>query len=356
MEYVNVDAVKLDGDMEETVRHELLDSLSEALPDDVIVTTDSLELLAGETVLQKARAMGRQLVPLRRVSPMRARAGFPKRVLLELTSRCNSYCTMCPRNVLTRPEMDMDTDVAKRVIREMGEVGLSGLWLYNIGESLLHPDFFEILKVCREYDSLGTIWLSTNGEILDEAVRKRLLETPVDILNFSVNAMTEESFTKVTPNLNFERVQNNLKAIIKERGERDLDKPIIRVQMVEMDFVQEEVERFFDEFGSQADIVSINKLEEFSQNVDQVSSGDIELNERVACCNRLEREDFFVFSNGSVSCCDTDFNCALNIGNVNEATLSEVFSGAAYAELLESYKNGRLHENPLCAKCRDFSL
>ncbi len=356
MEYVNIDAVRLDGSLDEVSRREFLALAGGTFPEDVVVTTDALELLAGGDVLEKTRSEGRHLAPLRRISRVRGNAVFPKRVLLELTSRCNSYCSMCPRNVLTRPEMDMDTELAKQMIREMGEAGLSGLWLYNIGESLLHPDFFEILKVCREYESLGTIWLSTNGELLDETIRKRLLETPVDILNFSVNAMTEESFAKVSPNLNFERVQGNLREFIRLRDKLDSDKPIIRVQMVEMDFVQEEVESFFIEFGSRADILSVNKLEEFSQNVDQGADHEVKLNERITKCNRLEREDFFIFSDGSVSCCDTDFNCGLNIGNVNEASISEIFAGPIYRALLKTYEEGMLHTNPLCAKCRDFSL
>jgi len=78
---------------------------------------------------------------VRRAEQIKQTDRFPKRILLELTTACNSECTTCPRNVLARKIEHMDVDVAKRVINELADVGISGLWLYNIGESLLHPDF-----------------------------------------------------------------------------------------------------------------------------------------------------------------------------------------------------------------------
>jgi radical SAM protein with 4Fe4S-binding SPASM domain len=251
----------------------------------------------------------------------------------------------------------MDVEVAKRAITQLAEVGISGLWLYNIGESLLHPDFFEILSYCRKFDTLGTIWLSTNGEIMSSSMRGKILENPVDILNYSVNAMSIEGYKQIAPTLRFEKVHKNLKALVSERINMGSSYPILRAQMIEIPAVKNEIESFKLEYGKLVDILSINKLEEFSQNVEQNPlDREGSLNKSIDVCNRLDREDFFIFSDGSVSCCDTDFNCNLNIGNVNSQTIQEIYNGEPYRALIRQYKNGRLHENPLCAKCMDFNL
>ena len=356
MEYVNINSLTTIYTTPTKIREELLSKFDSITSPDHIIATDNLELLRGQDLVQSALECGQTLVPLRRASYIKETDGFPKRILLELTSKCNSDCTMCPRTVLDRKEQHMDTLLAKEVIKQLAEIGISGLWLYNIGETMLHPDFFEILAYCRTFDTLGPIWLSTNGQILNAEMRKRLLCQPVDILNYSVNAMSEEQYRKISPNLDFYRVQRNLKELVKERNGINQSKPIIRAQMIEIPYVMHEVEIFRKEFGDKVDTVAINKLEVFSQNVDANNSVDSIVNTEILKCNRLEREDFMVFSDGSVTCCDTDFNCTFKLGNVIEKTIKEIYEGDIYQGHMKRYRSGRLHEVELCSRCRDFNL
>jgi radical SAM protein with 4Fe4S-binding SPASM domain len=261
---------------------------------------------------------------------------------------------MCPRNSLVRPKKHLESNLAKKVIQECAEHGISGLWLYYIGESLLHPDFFEILEYCRKYDSLGPIWLSTNGELLDEKIREKVLDQPVDILNYSVNAMSEENYKKVTPLLNFNRVQQNLKELVRRKSKLKKTKPVIRAQMIEIPYVLNEIEEFKKEFGSKVDMISVIKLELFSQG--SGNTGNETPNKYINKCNRLEREDFFIFSDGSVTCCDTDYNCTFNLGNINKQTIKEIYEGEKYQSLIAEYRGGRLHQHQLCSRCHDFDL
>jgi len=324
---------------------------------DCLVTTDDLKLIYGNDLVDKAIRQGVKQLPLRRIAHIRPPQNFPKRVLLELTTHCNSLCTMCPRNVLTRRMQHMDTALAKDAISQLAEVGISGLWLYNIGESLLHPDIFEIIEYCGQFDSLGTLWLSTNGEIMSEEFAGRILDSPLDVLNYSVNAMSEENFEKIAPQLHFHTVQENLHKLLQLKKDLGRRLPLIRAQMIRLTHVLHEVDEFIETYGGLADIISINEWEEFSQNVDtNLEKVEASVNEYIPSCNRLDREDFFIFSDGSVSCCDTDFNCALNLGNIKEQTIQHIYDGEVYKGLLDKYRSGHLHEVELCSRCKDFSL
>jgi len=356
MEYVNIKSLATSYSTPAKTREELLSKYDEITSPDHVIATDSLELLRGQDLVQAANDHGQAIVPLRRASYIKAPRSFPNRVLLELTSKCNSDCTMCPRTVLTRKEQHMDTQLAKEVISQLATVGISGLWLYNIGESLLHPDFIDILAFCRTFDTLGPIWLSTNGQILDAEMRERLLYQPVDILNYSLNAMSEEQYRKISPQTDFYRVQRNFRDLIKEKRRLNQLKPIIRAQMIEIPYVMHEVELFKKEFGNKADTVAFNKLEVFSQNVDASSPEHRIVNKGIPRCNRLEREDFMIFSDGSVTCCDTDFNCTFSLGNVNDQAIKQIYEGEVYQGLIQKYHDGTLHEMELCSRCRDFGL
>lgn len=356
MEYVNVRSIRTPQGVLRKEQKELLEKFDSMTPEDHIIATDDLELLRGEDLIDAVFKTNKVLVPLRRASYIDKTKYFPKRVLLELTSRCNSYCTMCPRNALTRPEMDMDVSLAKRVIGELGTVGINGLWLYWIGESLLYPHFFEILSFCRSVGNLGPLWLSTNGEIMGREIQEKILDNPVDILNYSLNAMTKDSFSKITPKLHFDRVHQNLRSLLELKKKRNAVKPVIRVQMIEIPYVLDEIELFKKEYGALADILSINKLEIFSQNVKSNTPEAKSKNMRINCCNRLEREDFFILSNGLVTVCDTDFNCVFNIGDIQTQTIREIYDGPRYRDLLKKYRDGRLHEESVCSQCYDYHL
>lgn len=101
---------------------------------------------------------GVDLLPVRRKTSghlIKSNPLFPSRVLLELTSQCNLDCVMCPRTVLDRTITSMPKEIAKRCIDELDNQKIQALWLYNIGESLLHPNFKEILDYCSTKKTLG---------------------------------------------------------------------------------------------------------------------------------------------------------------------------------------------------------
>jgi len=357
MEYININSIKTTYTTSQDLRKQLLLKYDPLVPPEYVITTDDMELLRGETLVEQARRQGQVLLPLRRASYIKDTHNFPKRIILEITSICNSDCTMCPRTALVRNHEHMDTQLCKKIIKELSEEGISGLWLMNLGEPLLNPDFFEILDFCRSVGNLGPLWISTNGRIFDAAMQKRVLEMPVDFFNYSVNAMTEESYKRVAPSLDFKTSQKNIRDFIKLKKSSGRTRPIIRVQMIEIPYVLGEIDAFIKEFGDKADIVAINKLEKFSQNV-QANNVDGQgfSNERIEKCNRLERQDVIIFADGSVTCCDTDFNGCLTIGNLKEHSLREIMNGEKYLGIIRQYREGRLHEQALCSKCKDYHL
>ena len=58
--------------------------------------------------------------------------------MLELTSRCNLRCGMCPMDVLTRPFEDAPFDMVEDVARQMRELGLPMKYLHEMGEPFLY--------------------------------------------------------------------------------------------------------------------------------------------------------------------------------------------------------------------------
>ena len=112
----------------------------------------------------------------------------PLTVYVEPTNRCNLSCDFCPQSLPDYKERagyweHMDIDLYRKVITEIGELGIKSLKLYFFGEPLLHPQIGQICflahQVCERVE------LTTNGMALTVKVVMDILGC-VDYLRVSI--------------------------------------------------------------------------------------------------------------------------------------------------------------------------
>lgn len=301
------------------------------------------------------------LIPVRRISDKREgeEGSFPSRILLEITSRCNLNCVMCPRTVLEREQVHMPKELAIKCIDEIGHFGVEGLWLYNIGESFLHPDFKEIFGYCQNKNNLGSIWLSTNGQEISEEIMDIVINSNLAFLNYSLNAMNPESYSMISPNGSYEKLVINLEKLLerKARYKKLGVPPWIRVQMIDQPQAVSEIDWFLQEYSKKCEMLSVNVLEAFNQNVNQnIGYARQRTRDNKRHCNRIQRGDFFIFADGEVGFCDTDFNHKMSLGSVYKNTIKELWDSDVYARYKALESAGKLDELPMCRECLDYDL
>ncbi len=330
-----------------------------------ILLDQNLDLLDTPENMDRAKelaAKGWQVVRIEKRSPESAfacRTDFPRRVILELTSKCNFLCRMCPQNGLKRPRMHMDKSMAFKVLDELEKQGIQGLWLYHLGESILHPSFQEIMAYMSARENLGLVWLSTNGQAFSEKHIRTVLDSKVDFLNYSLHALTEEVYKTVAPHGDFNKVRGNLERFweIKEKikGNHGPKKPFLHLQMIEQETTQSQVDGFIRKYYDQAEIVSVNMLEYV--NLPNNSFGQKQRERKpLTNCKRVDRGDCFIMSNGDVTLCDVAVNAEIKLGNVGRDSLYDIWNGEVRTRLLELSRTGRMAENDFCAKCTDYDI
>lgn len=302
---------------------------------------------------------GIEVVPIRRQPPIEkflSRTTFPRRILFEMTSNCNFLCRMCPQQSLKRPRMDMDGALYRKVIDEIDSFGIEGLWMYHLGESLLHPEFSENLKHISTKKNLGVIWMSTNGEFFTEDKVKLVLKSNLDYINFSAHAVTEETYETIVPPGKFKTVQANLEKFYELKGTDNLPrKPFFHCQMIEQETTKHEVDAFINKHYKRAEIVSINMLEYAN-----LPNNKFGLHQRerkpLASCLRVSRNDCFICSNGDVTLCDAAYNGELFLGNVNRQSLHEIWNGEHRKKILDLNERGCMNEIDFCKGCTDYDI
>jgi len=327
-----------------------------------VVLTADLKLFDEPENLEYAKKLAKEgynVVRIVRNPPLKnykERIDFPRRILFEMTSNCNYLCKMCPQQNLKRPRMDMDKNLYKKVIDEIDSHGIEGIWLYHLGESLLHPDFKEIVEHVSSKKNLGAIWMSTNGEYFTEENIKTVLNSNIDWINYSAHSVTEETYFEVIGKTTFKVVDKNLETFYNIKGTDNLPrKPYLHCQMIEQDTTKHEVDAFIKKHYNRADIVSINMLEYV--NLPNNAFGAVQRERKpLTSCTRVTRGDCFICSNGAVTLCDAAYNGEILLGNVNEQSLYDIWNSPERKKILKLNEEGKMSEVEFCKKCTDYDI
>lgn len=139
--------------------------------------------------------------------------------VLILTNRCNSRCAMC--DITTRPCQELSFDQAREVIRQLMEVGSSGIGITG-GEPLLHPDIFPLTAYARSFGVPVT--LNTNGLLLHKpGLIEELLQAGPTNVNISLDGGTAETHNSLRGGDFFDRTLEGIRELsarARERGSR----------------------------------------------------------------------------------------------------------------------------------------
>ncbi|AXH16145.1 hypothetical protein CRU99_10350 [Malaciobacter mytili] len=127
---------------------------------------------------------------------------------IEPISRCNFRCIMCQLSGWKNAQRSEDLKIEDYKELIDSQYGLTEIKLQGIGEPLLHPDFFEMVK----YAVSKKIWVRTtiNGSLLHNENFKRLIDSGINDIQISFDGATKEIFEKIRKKSNFEQVVENV--------------------------------------------------------------------------------------------------------------------------------------------------
>lgn len=186
--------------------------------------------------------------------------------------------------------------------------------------------------------------VNTNAWYLDEEKAHTILQAGVNTLVFSADAAEEPLYSQLRVNGNLERVLNNIERFQKIRETQYPDANLItRVSGVQYHKDQD--------FGSMEHL--------WSGLVDQVAFVDYvpwettyerDINEITQPCSDLFRR-MFVWADGRVNPCDVDYLSTLSVGNTMDVSLSDLWTGDAYAQMREKHLNKQRGNISPCDRC-----
>ena len=316
-------------------------------------------------------------------------------IQIEVSSYCDASCIYCPHTVYRKIWQDhhMPLPAFRRLLSALSGINL--VFLQGWGEPFLNPDFFEMVRLAKGAGCM--VGTTTNGMSLDDDKIKQIVESGMDIMAFSL-AGVDEGNDSIRRGTRFKTIMNAIETIDREKARMGASKPSINIAYMLLRSGIKDLPKIPSVFsGSRISQVVISTLdfipdkelaaeallpadeaefEHLSAILDQVVADAKSLNldvyynlynpsKRRQACTENVQNSLFISSDGTVSPCvftnlpiiesllpgNNLFSAyrRLGFGNVNEYTLSSIWSQKAY----KLFRNAFNSENPpdVCLKC-----
>jgi radical SAM protein with 4Fe4S-binding SPASM domain len=285
-------------------------------------------------------------------------AEIPNNIMIEVTNACNLSCKMCYHKDMKRKIGFMTENLFRKVIDQAVELGISNVGLYTVGESFLHPNIFDFIKIAKE-KGVPYVYITTNGLALEGDRIERIFESGLDSIKFSIDAASAETYEDMKVGGKWSQLIENIKRLRKMRDRKKSKLRIFGSFIVTKenysdllkynaffgDLVDETLASFIVNQGSQVDSDSLTP-KVVAEKMDKL----ILPREKWHPCSLLWNR-FVVNYDGKLTICCQDFDAKLVYGDLNNNTLKECWNNNKIQNLRKTHREGGFSTMPLCCDC-----
>jgi len=275
---------------------------------------------------------------------------FPINLDAELSTDCNLHCGFCMRQQLKRfPKDYMEfRDFGRYINEAVQHKTFSSLKTNYRGESLLHPKIVQFLQFAKERGVMD-ILINTNGQVPFYLCQR--IAPFIDEIAFSVDAFTQETYTKVRPFGSLKRLILNVEEFIRLR---DTAYPSLRVRVafVRQKHNHKETEDFI-KFWTEKDVDKIIVNEAYSPGGKGDYKGIVKWvqDDDFVCSQLFQR--LIISPTGQVLPCCGSYDESLCLGNIKreKKTIKDYWLGDGMEGLRDLHLNHMYKSILTCSKC-----
>lgn len=282
---------------------------------------------------------------------------FPSMVIIPVSYVCNSRCPNCAYTNSDIRESYKDTpfmpdELFKRISDECGKYGAL-IRVSGGGEPLISKRIIDQIEYAKGVGA--RIGLITNGSLLTPERVDRLLKVNTDAIEISADAADKETYEKVRPGLNFDKLVKNVTYLVNKRNELKSKSRVI-VSIINQKELKGKLEPAVSYWNKIVDDVQVRKYLTWSI-CDPSQSADStpyipELPVRVPCPFPFER--IMIDVRGKISFCAYDIRFETDFGNVHNISIKQAWQGEKFMKWRRLLLEGKYEEIPVCSKCPDW--
>jgi sulfatase maturation enzyme AslB (radical SAM superfamily) len=230
-------------------------------------------------------------------------------------------------------------DVWRKIIDDTRGLGIT-YRPFLINEPFSDNRLCDIMRYIRQ-DETAKIELNSNGELLKEEKAREILDIGIDIIRFSIDGFTKETFQKSRVGVDFDHAVQRTTRFIELAAERG-GAGFIEVRMIGTPDNEHEQQDFLDFWRGKGVTAVVTELYNWPWDPGVEA---VELP-----CKKILNEMFF-YVNGKATLCCWDSHERGVIGDVATDSVLDIWNGEINRRYRDLLAQGRRKEILLCSKC-----
>jgi sulfatase maturation enzyme AslB (radical SAM superfamily) len=280
-------------------------------------------------------------------------ADFPTYVMFDMTNKCNAKCIHCPHSVGfpgSEKSEFIDIGLYKNVIDQCQEEKIDFIRVTADGEPLLHPQIWDLLGYAHER-GVGPVSLTSNGSALNAANAQKLLDSQIFMVDFSLDAFSEETFELVRNGLSYQQTHENVLRLIEMRNKSGSDLKIM-VSFVDQKENTHELEAFKSYWGPLVDKLLIRQMHT-NVGVNESSSDALQNGSKRYPCPHVFRRIVADYA-GDLKFCPIDWFGGSKLTRIENESIIDTWHNDAYHQLRLQHLNSQFPSESICKNCEDW--
>lgn len=285
----------------------------------------------------------------------------PYTVAIDPSNLCNFRCKFCAiqckEETLNFKKQFMPFELFQKIIDDLKAFPerLKVLRVNGQGEPLLNPDICAMIQYAKENHVADYIELITNGSQLNHELNRRLIDTGIDRIRISIEALDQEGYQSISgTKIDFEKFLANIKDLHDISGQCEIYCKIVDVAVP----TENDKNKFFTMFGEICDRMFIDNVIPLWSDFEELNAV-AKATERGVHGQKVENVtvcpysfySLMINSDGEVTACCADWKRKLVFGNLQNKSLLEIWQGDDLKNFWIELLKGNKNQYEMCAKC-----
>ena len=286
----------------------------------------------------------------------------PYQHVIDTTNACNFKCAFCPtsdRELLKsvgRPVGTMSFDLFCKIIDDCKSFDrpIRRIDFGKDGEPLLNKKFPDMIRYIKKTGAADMVGVATNAALLTHEMADELVDTGLDLLKVSVEAVSSEGYQKIAQvKFDYEQLIERVTYLFNNRKQLK-----VYAKIIDYGLSQADKDKFFADFDAISDYITIDTVSGWSV----VSAKDFTLGTHPDSYLDLptftHKEvcpfPFYTLSinfDGRVSICCVDWSLSTIVGDLRTESLYDLWNGEQLFEFRKMHLTGNRHLNKACGDC-----
>ena len=266
---------------------------------------------------------------------------------IEVTTKCNYNCNICPREKLTRKMETMDLELFKYIFDKINSetAQYNTLTFPGMGEPLLDESIDDKVIYAKKHNY--NILMLTNGSLLTVDRFRRLEDIGMDSIRVSIYGNSSESYNAmhgISNTDSFLRIKENLTEISRIKTKTSL---LLTYNVVD-GCNDSALESWIEYWKDKVDLLEVWRPHNWVDSKDYRAVQK----DKLKTCGRPLNTPLQIQVDGTVNMCCFDFDGKLLLGDLRTQTLEEIFESSMFNKILRYHTSGDYRGSGIiCENC-----